>query len=154
MEISSGSQQILLKQGVIWLNKRLNKLVDQLAADFAASPELPYHLLPSFLRKLVAKDMLQDLIKRLDSYSYDAEAIQKKMLAALKKGATMQSLAISINLMVATITAEAQRELADQPAMRMALLNKTEYFATLLKSTAATAAIEKERESAKLNWPK
>jgi hypothetical protein len=125
-----------------------------LAADFAVSPELPYHLLPSFLRKLVAKDMLQDLIKRLDSHSYDADDIQKKMLTALKKGATLQSLAISINLMVATITAEAKRELADQPAVQLALLNKTAYFATLLKSTAATAAIEKERENSKLTWPK
>lgn len=73
-------------------------MIDTLATELGNSPELPYQKLPSFLRKLVAKDMLQDLIKRLDSYSYDGAEVGKKMLNALKKGATVQSIVSGINL--------------------------------------------------------
>lgn len=145
MENSFGQQQVLLKQGIDWLRKRQDTLVNNLAERMEDSPQLNYQHLPAFLRKLVAKDMLNDLIKRIESNSYDASKAQAKMVDALKKGATINSLVSSIELMVATITKEAHEKLISQPEVSQALLNKTNYFATLLKSSAATAMIEYEK---------
>src|SRR5689334_24400498 len=111
----------------------------------AMQKELPEHRLPSFIRKLVAKDMIQDLIKRLDENTFDAESARKKMVSALKKGATLQSISMTMDLMLTVISTEVNRELAASPAIRDILLNKAHYFTTLLKSTLATAAIENEK---------
>lgn len=146
MEIGLSRQQILLKEGVAWLKVRQKLLVEKIAEAMAADKNLPEHRLPSFLRKLVAKDMLQDLIKRLEENSFDAESAQKKMVSALKKGATVQSIVSSIDLMVSIISGDAQQQfISSSSATYDVLLNKTQYFATLLKSTAATAAIEQEK---------
>lgn len=143
---SQDNQQALLKQGVEWLKFRKDSLAEKLATEMANAPGLPGHQLPSFLRKLIAKDMLQDLIKRLESNSFDVEEVRKKMLSGLKKGATIQSLVVSVNLMEAVIITQAQQELADRPLVLASVLNKTTYFATLLKSTIANAVIENEKQ--------
>ncbi len=141
----SGNQQFLLRQGVSWLKTNLPKLIEDLATKMADTPDLPVHRLPSFLRRAVAKDMLQDLIKRFESNSFDAEAVRKKMIGALKKGASLKDLVTSVDLMVEVITLNARPELNDSPAVRDVLLTKTAYFATLIKSTIANAAIEHEK---------
>ena len=145
MEHGSGSPQALLRQGVAWLKTRQKILVENLADSMAMQKELPEHRLPSFIRKLVAKDMIQDLIKRLDENTFDAESARKKMVSALKKGATLQSISMTMDLMLTVISTEVNRELAASPAIRDILLNKAHYFTTLLKSTLATAAIENEK---------
>ncbi len=142
----------MLKQGVVWLKSRLDVLVRNMVANMDAEEDLTFNKLPGLIRKLVAKDMLQDLIKRLESSTFDAEDVRKKMTNGLKKGATMQSLVTCITIMTEVIGNEARRGFAGQPEVRDVLLNKTEYFATLLKSSVATAAIELERS--KMNNPK
>jgi len=146
------SQQEMLKQGVVWLKSRLDVLVRNMVAGMDSQEDLTFNKLPGLIRKLVAKDMLQDLIKRLENNTFEAEEVRKKMTNGLKKGANMQSLVTCINIMVEVISTEARRGLAGQPEVRDIVLNKTEYFATLLKSSVATAAIELER--AKMNNPK
>jgi len=146
------SQQEMLKQGVVWLKSRLDVLVRNMVAVMDSQEDLTFNKLPGLIRKLVAKDMLQDLIKRLENNTFEAEEVRKKMTNGLKKGANMQSLVTCINIMVEVISTEARRGLAGQPEVRDIVLNKTEYFATLLKSSVATAAIELER--AKMNNPK
>jgi len=141
----SDSPQALLRQGVAWLKTRQKTLVENLAYSMAMQKELPEHRLPSFLRKLIAKDMIQDLIKRIDENTFDAESARKKMVSAFKKGATLQSISLTMDLMLTTVTDTINRELALSPAIRDILLNKTRYFTTLLKSTLATAAIENEK---------
>jgi len=142
----------MLKQGVVWLKSRLDVLVRNMVAGMDSQEDLTFNKLPGLIRKLVAKDMLQDLIKRLENNTFEAEEVRKKMTNGLKKGANMQSLVTCINIMVEVISTEARRGLAGQPEVRDIVLNKTEYFATLLKSSVATAAIELER--AKMNNPK
>lgn len=143
------SQQELLKQGVVWLKSRLDLLVRNMVANMDSQEDLTFNKLPGIIRKLVAKDMLQDLIKRLENSTFEAEEVRKKMTNGLKKGATMQSLVTCITIMVEVISTEARRGLAGQPEVRDLLINKTEYFANLLKASVATAAIELER--AKMN---
>lgn len=143
---SIDNPQVLLKQGVAWLKTRQNKLVDQLVDRMAEEPELSYQRLPGFLRKLVAKDMYQDLIKRLENNALDADAVRQKMLDGLKKGADLKSLTVSVDLMTAIAVSEARQGLIGQPAMQNILINRIEYFSTLIKSICATAAIEYEKQ--------
>ncbi|HEX2912811.1 MAG TPA: hypothetical protein VH186_18545 [Chloroflexia bacterium] len=149
MDKNISNQQILLKQGIDWLKAHKDNLVDAFSESMAHSEELPYHRLPSLLRKLIAKDMVQDLIKRLESNSFDSEEVRKKIVSGMKKGANLQSLVISTDLLVATITSQANRDLSALPMTRDVLLSKTQYFASLIKSTAATATFEIEKAKLK-----
>lgn len=141
MRKSFTSQQILLGQGVEWLKANLNKLTDDFVNGIEDLPEVPYQRLPGFLRRMVAKDMLQDLIKRLDTNTYDSQAAIKKLNNALKKGATLASVVSVVELMAQIIATRARQDMANQPEVLEVLLNKTDYFTTLLKSSLVGAAI-------------
>lgn len=133
---------MLLGQGVEWLKVNLNKLTDDFVNGIEDLPEVPYQRLPGFLRRMVAKDMLQDLIKRLDTNTYDSQAAIKKLNNALKKGATLASVVSVVELMAEIIATRARQDMVDQPEVLEVLLNKTDYFTTLLKSSLVGAAID------------
>ena len=135
------SQQLLLGQGIAWLKANLNRLTEDFVTGIEDLPDVPYQRLPGILRRVVAKDMLQDLIKRLDANVYDAQGAVKKLSNALKKGATLASVVSVVELMNEIITTRASQDLAAQPEVLEILLNKTNYFTTLLKSSLAGAAI-------------
>lgn len=135
------SQQLLLGQGTAWLKANLNKLTEDFVTGIEDLPDVPYQRLPGILRRVVAKDMLQDLIKRLDTNVYDAQGAVKKLSNALKKGATLASVVSVVELMNEIITTRASQDLSAQPEVLEILLNKTNYFTTLLKSSLAGAAI-------------
>lgn len=135
------SQQLLLGQGTAWLKANLNKLTEDFVTGIEDLPDVPYQRLPGIMRRVVAKDMLQDLIKRLDANVYDAQGAVKKLSNALKKGATLASVVSVVELMNEIITTRASQDLAAQPEVLEILLNKTNYFTTLLKSSLAGAAI-------------
>lgn len=139
------SQQFLLKQGLTWLKTSKDKLARDLVNEMNNNPELSQQRMPGFIRKLVAADMLNDLIKRVEENTFDAEAVQVKMLTGLKKGATVESQVISISLMMKVIENCAKAELDAQPQMRDLIISRVGYFAALLKSMVATASIEYER---------
>ena len=132
---------MLLGQGIAWLKANLNKLTEDFVTGIEDLPDVPYQRLPGILRRVVAKDMLQDLIKRLETNVYDAQGAVKKLSNALKKGATLASVVSVVELMNNVITTRANQDLADQPEVLEVLLNKTNYFTTLLKSSLAGAAI-------------
>lgn len=142
---SGQSQQFLLKQGIQWLKASKDKFAKDLVAEMNDAPELSQQRMPGFIRKLVAADMVNDLIKRIEENTFDAEAVQVKMLAGLKKGATVDSQVKSISLMVKVINDYAQPELAAYPQTRDLIISRVNYFAALLKSMVATASIEYER---------
>jgi hypothetical protein len=135
------SQQMLLGQGIAWLKANLNKLTEDFVTGIEDLPDVPYQRLPGFLRRMVAKDMLQDLINRLEDNTYDTQAATKKLSNALKKGATLASVVSVVELLNTVVSTRARQDLANQPEVLEVLLNKTNYFTTLLKSSLASAAI-------------
>jgi hypothetical protein len=139
------NQQVNLEQAVIWFKKSTTQLIEEIAVGIGNSKDIPIHWLPQFLRKAVAKDMLTDLIARLETNVFDNEAARQKMFEALKKGASVKSIEASVNIMVATIRRLAFQELAQQPAILEIVLNKTDYIATLIKANLGAALIEYEK---------
>lgn len=143
---SGGGKQLnLTEQAVIWLKKYSPELVLEISNAMGKTKDLNYSWLPQFLRKVVAKDMLDDLITRFESNTFDNLAVRDKMLNALKKGATAKSIEVGINLMVSVINQVGAAELKTHPQLLDVIITKTNYVTTLMKSNLASAVIEFER---------
>lgn len=139
------NQQANLEQAVVWLKNSTPQLIEEIAVGIGNSKDIPIHWLPQFLRKAVAKDMLLDLITRLETNVFDNEGARQKMFEALKKGASAKSIEASVNIMVATIRRLSSQELVRQPAILEIVLTKTEYIATLIKANLGSALVEYEK---------
>ena len=138
----------LTDQVVAWLKSQQSTIVNELAQEMGDSPAIPTQWLPSFLRKVIAKDMLDDLVTRLKDNIFNQEAATNKMLTALKRGAGGASVEAGIDLLLKVITHLAQQELMEQPILRKAVIDKSQYFVHLTKSCLSTAIIEHERMQA------
>ena len=139
------SQVSVTKEVVVWLKLHKSKLIRNLTEQMSVSPAISISWLPTFLLKAVASNMIEDLIIRLEESIFDRQAATEKMLTALKRGAPSKSIEASVDLMVMIVIRLARIELSEQPALYQAVLDKSQYFANLVKSCLATAVIEYEK---------
>jgi lysophospholipase L1-like esterase len=92
MNDNFSSPSILLKQGVGWLKSRQKKLAKNMVTQMAGENDIAQRKMPALLRRFVATDMVGDLIKRLETNSFESQETRRKMLRGLKRGATVQSM--------------------------------------------------------------
>ncbi|HEX2915368.1 MAG TPA: hypothetical protein VH186_31685 [Chloroflexia bacterium] len=136
------TRQEYVQQGVEWINKNKEHLIEMLHQALLTQPGTNYKDEPAAYQYEVARNSLEALIKRLEGEIYAVEKIKQQFIVALQHGATAIALTSASDILTELLKSETRKGLKNNPAAVEALTERMDYTNILTKSAIASAQIE------------
>ncbi|HEX2915369.1 MAG TPA: hypothetical protein VH186_31690 [Chloroflexia bacterium] len=136
------TRQEQVQQGVEWLNKNRNHLIEVIRLALVNHPDISFKDEPFEYQYEVARDSLENLIKRLEGEIFAVDKVKQQFMEILKLGVLAKSLINIADMITDSLKSETRKGLKAQPSVVEALVERMDYTNMLTKSAIASAQIE------------